>query len=142
MRIRQKTILTSIGKKLAGAVDTLVFLMGVGRTQHIAEELIRYGKSADTPAAFVRWGTRPYQETYTTTLGEAAEAVKKYGIKPPSVFIVGNVVNLREQLRWYDNKPLFGKACGHYPFPHAGFPADGSAGRLGGILYGDSIHQN
>lgn len=66
-------------------------------------------KSADTPAAFVRWGTRPYQETYTTTLGEAAEAVKKYGIKPPSVFIVGNVVNLREQLRWYDNKPLFGK---------------------------------
>lgn len=96
-------------EKLAGAVDTLVFLMGVGRTQHIAEELIRYGKSADTPAAFVRWGTRPYQETYTTTLGEAAEAVKKYGIKPPSVFIVGNVVNLREQLRWYDNKPLFGK---------------------------------
>lgn len=72
-------------------MDTLVFLMGVGRTQHIAEELIRYGKSADTPAAFVRWGTRPYQETYTTTLGEAAEAVKKYGIKPPSVFIVGNV---------------------------------------------------
>ena len=96
-------------EKLAGAVDTLVFLMGVGRTQHIAEELIRYGKSADTPAAFVRWGTRPYQETYTTTLGEAAEAVKKYGIKPPSVFIVGNVVNLRGQLRWYDNKPLFGK---------------------------------
>ena len=90
-------------------MDTLVFLMGVGRTQHIAEELIRYGKSADTPAAFVRWGTRPYQETYTTTLGEAAEVVKKYGIKPPSVFIVGNVVNLREQLRWYDNKPLFGK---------------------------------
>ena len=42
-------------EKLAGAVDTLVFLMGVGRTQHIAEELIRYGKSADTPAAFVRW---------------------------------------------------------------------------------------
>ncbi len=96
-------------EKLAGAVDTLVFLMGVGRAKQISEELIRYGKSADTPAAFVRWGTRPYQETYTTTLGRAAEDVKKYGIKPPAIFIIGDVVNLREELRWYDNKPLFGK---------------------------------
>lgn len=96
-------------EKLACAVDTLVFLMGVGHTKHISEELIRNGRSADTPAAFVRWGTRPYQETYTTTLGEAAEAVRKYGIKPPSVFVVGNVVNLRKELQWYDNKPLFGK---------------------------------
>lgn len=95
--------------KLAGAVDTLIFLMGVGRVKQIAEELIKNGRSADTPAAFIRWGTRPYQETYTTTLGEAEEAVKRFAIKPPAVFVVGEVVNLRETLQWYDNKPLFGK---------------------------------
>lgn len=108
MRIRQKAILTFIGKTGGRCGYACV---SYGRRPYAAycRRTDPLRKSADTPAAFVRWGTRPYQETYTTTLGEAAEAVKKYGIKPPSVFIVGNVVNLREQLRWYDNKPLFGK---------------------------------
>ena len=95
--------------KLAGAVDTLVFLMGVGKTKQISDELIKNGRKPDTPAAFIRWGTRPYQETYTTTLEKAGEDVKRFGIKPPAVFIVGDVVNLRHELQWYDNKPLFGK---------------------------------
>jgi uroporphyrinogen III methyltransferase/synthase len=95
--------------KLAGGVDTLIFLMGVSNTAMIASQLIKYGRSKDTPAAFVRWGTRPYQETYTTTLENASEDVKKLGIKPPAVFIVGDVVNLRQDMRWFDNRPLFGK---------------------------------
>lgn len=66
--------------KLAGGVDTLIFLMGVGHTALIASQLMKYGRSADTPAAFVRWGTRPYQETYTTTLGRAAEDVEKWAL--------------------------------------------------------------
>lgn len=95
--------------KLATAVDTMVFLMGVGRAGDIAKELMKYGKSPDTPAAFVRWGTRPYQETYTTTLEKAGEDVEKLHIKPPAVFVVGDVVKLRSEMQWYDNKPLFGK---------------------------------
>ena len=95
--------------KLAGGVDTLIFLMGVGHTALIASQLMKYGKAPSTPAAFVRWGTRPYQETYTTTLEHAAEDVEKMGIKPPAVFIVGDVVNLRGTLDWFDNRPLFGK---------------------------------
>ena len=95
--------------KLAGGVDTLIFLMGVGHTALIASQLMKYGKEPSTPAAFVRWGTRPYQETYTTTLEHAAEDVEKMGIKPPAVFIVGDVVNLRGTLDWFDNRPLFGK---------------------------------
>ena len=95
--------------KLAGGVDTLIFLMGVGHTALIASQLMKYGRSADTPAAFVRWGTRPYQETYTTTLGRAAEDVEKMHIQPPAVFVVGDVVKLREEMRWFDNRPLFGK---------------------------------
>lgn len=95
--------------RLAGGVDTLIFLMGVGHTAMIATQLMKYGRSPTTPAAFVRWGTRPYQETYTTTLDHAAEDVEKLGIKPPAVFIVGDVVNLRDTMNWFDNRPLFGK---------------------------------
>lgn len=95
--------------KLAGGVDTLLFLMGVGHTAMIAEKLIENGRAPDTPAAFVRWGTRPYQETYVTTLATAAADVKRLGIRPPAVFVVGDVVALRERMRWFDSKPLFGK---------------------------------
>lgn len=96
-------------EKLATAVDTLVFLMGVGNLPHITEQLIKYGRSADTPAALVRWGTKAEQEVLVTTVGTAAEDVKKHGLKPPAVFIVGDVVNLRPTIQWFDNKPLFGK---------------------------------
>lgn len=96
-------------EKLAGGTDTLIFLMGVHQTGHIAENLMKYGRSGDTPAAFIRWGTRPYQEVYETTLAEAEDAVKNLHILPPAVFLVGDVVKLRQEMRWFDNKPLFGK---------------------------------
>ena len=94
---------------LATAVDTLVFLMGVENIPKITQKLIENGRSADTPAAVIRWGTHPEQQTLVTTVGTAAADVAAAGLKPPAIFIVGNVVKLREQLRWYDNKPLFGK---------------------------------
>lgn len=94
---------------LATSVDTLVFLMGVENIEKISSQLIANGRSADTPAAVVRWGTRPNQSTLITTLSEAAADVVRTGMKPPAIFVVGNVVNLRSQLQWYDNKPLFGK---------------------------------
>ncbi len=95
--------------KLAGGVDTLIFLMGVHQAGMIAEKLMTYGRRGDTPAAFIRWGTRPYQEVYETTLEKAGETVEKLGIQPPAVFIVGDVVGLRKEMQWFDNKPLFGK---------------------------------
>ena len=96
-------------EKLATAVDTLVFLMGVGNLPHITEQLMKYGRSGDTPAALVRWGTKANQEVLTTTVKNAVEDVKKHNLKPPAVFIVGDVVNLRSTIQWFDNKPLFGK---------------------------------
>lgn len=96
-------------EKLSTAVDTLVFLMGVGNLPHITSQLIKYGRSADTPAALVRWGTKAQQEVLITTVGKAAEDVTKHNLKPPAVFVVGNVVNLRSTIQWFDNKPLFGK---------------------------------
>lgn len=94
---------------LATSVDTLVFLMGVENIERISSQLIANGRSADCPAAIIRWGTRPEQRTLVTTLGQAAADVKKHNLKPPAIFLVGEVVKLRSQLQWFDNKPLFGK---------------------------------
>lgn len=97
---------------LVTGVDTLVFLMGVANIPVITKKLIEHGRPADTPAAFIRWGTHPEQETYVTTVGEAAETVVRAGIRPPAIFIVGDVVKLRDKLRWFDRpatRPLFGK---------------------------------
>ena len=96
-------------KGLATAVDTLVFLMGLENIERISSQLIANGRSADCPAAVIRWGTRPEQRTLITTVGKAAADVKATGMKPPAIFLVGEVVKLREQLQWFDNKPLFGK---------------------------------
>ena len=99
-------------KHLATGVDTLIFLMGVANLPVITKNLIDNGRPADTPAAIIRWGTRADQETYVTTVGEAAAMVARDGIRPPAIFIVGDVVKLREQLRWFDRadiRPLHGK---------------------------------
>lgn len=95
--------------KLAKGVDTLVFLMGVENLPTISANLISNGRSPDTPAAVIRWGTKPEQEVLVTTLGQAAEEVAKRGLKPPAIFIVGEVVTLRDQLAWFDTRKLFGK---------------------------------
>ncbi len=88
--------------------ETLVFLMGVKNIALITDRLIEAGKKPDTPAAVIRWGARPDQETVVATLADIAHAVEEKGIRPPAVMVVGNVVSLRERLRWYEKKPLFG----------------------------------
>jgi len=93
---------------LAG-IGTLVFLMGVKNLPAIAENLIRYGKDAATPAALIRWGTTPDQETLTGTLGDIAQKAEELHFLPPSIFVVGGVVGLRETLNWFETKPLFGR---------------------------------
>lgn len=95
--------------KLAQGTDTLVFLMGVENLPHITAKLIEHGRPAATPAAIIRWGTKPEQRVLVTTVGEAAADVARQGIKPPAIFLVGEVVTLRDKLAWFDNKPLFGK---------------------------------
>ena len=97
---------------LAQATDTAIFLMGVANLPHITSKLVENGRSEDTPAAIIRWGTKTQQQVWTTTVGEAAQMAKTENIKPPCIFIVGDVVTLREKIAWFDNmdmKPLFGK---------------------------------
>jgi uroporphyrinogen III methyltransferase/synthase len=93
--------------KIATGIGTLVFFMGVGRLSEIVKQLVDHGRSADTPAAVIRWGTRAEQAVVTGTLGTLEERCA--GMKPPALIVVGEVVGLRDKLRWFEDKPLFGK---------------------------------
>lgn len=95
--------------RLATGVDTLVFLMGIGNLPQIVEQLIAHGRPADTPVALVRWGTMPNQQTVTGTLADIPDRVAEAGLRPPAVTIVGPVAGLRETLRWFEDRPLFGQ---------------------------------
>jgi uroporphyrinogen III methyltransferase/synthase len=88
---------------------TLVFLMGVKNLGNIVKNLLENGKPADTPVALVRWGTTTRQQTVTGTLETIVQVVKEAGLKSPAIIVVGHVVSLREELAWFDKKPLFGK---------------------------------
>jgi uroporphyrinogen III methyltransferase/synthase len=90
-------------------IGTLVFLMGVKNLPGIVENLIHCGKSPETPAALIRRGTTPDQETLTGTLGNIVEKAREKRFKPPSILVIGTVVGLRETLNWYETKPLFGR---------------------------------
>jgi uroporphyrinogen III methyltransferase / synthase len=94
---------------LATGVGTLVFLMGVGNLARIAESLIEHGRSPATPVAAIRQGTGPDQKTIVGSLRDIAGQVQRQGLKPPAVVVVGDVVRLREELNWFEEKPLFGK---------------------------------
>jgi uroporphyrinogen III methyltransferase/synthase len=90
-------------------IGTLVFLMGVKNLPSIIENLITGGKDSQTPAALIRWGTTPDQQTITGTLKDIEKKAEEANFLPPSIFVVGGVVNLRDTLGWFETKPLFGK---------------------------------
>jgi uroporphyrinogen III methyltransferase/synthase len=96
-------------EKLATAVDTLVFLMGIKNLPQIVAKLIEHGRSPNTPVAIIKEGTTPEQETVVGRLGDIVAKAEEHHLTPPAVVVVGEVVKLREKLRWFDNRPLFGK---------------------------------
>ncbi|MGD0883804.1 MAG: uroporphyrinogen-III C-methyltransferase [Thermodesulfovibrionales bacterium] len=94
--------------KLATGVGTLVILMAVKNLDMLVSKLMENGRRPETPVAVVRWGTRPDQETIVSTLEKITSEVKDKEIKPPAVVVIGEVVRLREKLKWYEHKPMFG----------------------------------
>ena len=95
--------------KIALGLDTIVFLMGVENLPQIAARLVENGRDPSTPVAVIRWGTRSDQQTVTGTLADIADKAAAAGLRSPAVTVVGDVVRLREKLRWFDNRPLFGR---------------------------------
>ncbi|MDP6513871.1 MAG: uroporphyrinogen-III C-methyltransferase, partial [SAR202 cluster bacterium] len=96
-------------KVLSQLSGTLVVLMGWRNLPGIVETLIANGKSPDTPAALVMWGTEPWQNSVTGNLANIVEHGRENGISSPVIAVVGAVACLRETLQWFDNRPLFGK---------------------------------
>jgi uroporphyrinogen III methyltransferase / synthase len=94
---------------LAGVGGTLVFLMGTRQLRTNMQRLITHGLSTETPVALIRWGTRPDQEVLTGTVATIATLAAERHFEPPAIIVVGEVVHLRERLRWFDIKPLFGR---------------------------------
>ena len=82
---------------------TIVILMGVGRWPQIAERLLAAGRAPDTPAAAVRWGSRPDQQTTRATLATLGD----HQLAAPSVIVVGGVA--AAELDWFTHRPLSGR---------------------------------
>lgn len=85
-----------------GSADTIVVLMGVGHLREIANDLVNSGRSVETPAAVIRWGTYNGQQTITGTLGSIAAEVERARMHAPAIIIIGEVVRLRERLNWFE----------------------------------------
>jgi uroporphyrinogen III methyltransferase/synthase len=95
--------------KLASASGTLVFMMGMKNLPSIVGQLLSEGRPSGTPVAAIRWGTKAHQQTIVGTLGDIVAKAEAVHLEPPTVIVVGEVVRLREQLNWFETKPLFGK---------------------------------
>jgi uroporphyrinogen III methyltransferase/synthase len=95
--------------KLANPAQTLVFLMAMGNLAGIVEQLLAHGLAPEIPVAIVREGTKPTQETLVATLGTIVAEVERTRFAAPAIVVIGEVVREREQIRWFDVHPLFGK---------------------------------
>ncbi|MFN8556626.1 MAG: uroporphyrinogen-III C-methyltransferase [Dehalococcoidia bacterium] len=95
--------------RLATAVDTIVMVGAVTNLAAVAAALVRHGRAPTTPAAVVSWGVHARQQIVSGTLDDIADQVAASDLTPPAVTVVGDVVRLRERMRWYDERPLFGK---------------------------------
>lgn len=95
--------------KISTGIGTLVFLMGVENLPFICKSLIDNGRDPSTPIALIHRGTTPQQKVLSGTLADIVDKVKKAEFKPPAVIVVGEVVNLRQELQWLEKKPFWGK---------------------------------
>ena len=95
--------------KVAPLAATVVSYAGGPQLEVMIDELIAHGRSPEEPAALIIRPTLPTQRTITGTLGEMQHIVLEAQRRGSGVLVVGPVVGLREYLRWFDSRPLFGK---------------------------------
>lgn len=88
--------------------STLVIYMGVSQIDSIVGELIDSGMSPDMPAAIVERATFPTQRSFKCKLSELPEAARAHEIKAPTLFVIGEVVDLQPYMSWIEKKPLTG----------------------------------
>lgn len=106
----------------AKSAETLVVFMCAENICRIARKLIENGRAESTPIALIRWGTYEKQEVFTETLNALAalnddeQANLREKIKPPAIAVIGEVVRLREKLKWFGEKAVEIAATAEYEF--------------------------
>jgi uroporphyrinogen III methyltransferase/synthase len=96
-------------KALAQAGGTIVLYMGVKTLPAIAAALIEGGMPPEIPAAAIQWGTVSRQRTVVATLATLADEAEKQGISAPVISVIGWPVVLRDEIQWFESRPLFGR---------------------------------
>ena len=96
-----KGVLPNIDWTALKGIDTIIFLMGVSNRVKIAQNLIKAGKSPKTPVIFIEKGTTKYQREVEATLKDVADGL--IDVSPPAIFLIGEVVKIREKVKWLDN---------------------------------------
>ena len=94
---------------LAKLSGTQVMLMGVERIGAIAREMMANGMRKDLPVALIRWATTGRQETLVGTIENISERVTAKAFAAPAIAVFGDVVSLRDELNWFEDRPLSGK---------------------------------
>ncbi|HEY1787990.1 MAG TPA: uroporphyrinogen-III C-methyltransferase [Verrucomicrobiae bacterium] len=95
--------------QIAKIPGTKVALMGTEKLDEWTKAVMANGLAPETPAAIVQWGTRGKQKSVAGNLATIAALAKEKNFSPPALVILGDVVKLRSQLNWFENRPLFGK---------------------------------
>ncbi len=94
---------------VAAGAETLVLLMGASSLEATMDRLIASGRSPEEPVAMVERGTTPHQRTIVATVGTAADAARREHLEAPVTTVVGRVVQMRDALAWFEQRPLFGR---------------------------------
>ncbi|WP_445488572.1 uroporphyrinogen-III C-methyltransferase [Niallia sp. 03133] len=94
---------------LSSSIKTIAFYMGVKNLQYICDNLIKHGKSPNTPAIIIQWGTYGRQKSVEGTLDTIVDLAQKENITNPAITLVGEVVAARERISWFEKKALFGR---------------------------------
>lgn len=85
-------------------IDTVAFYMSIGNIAHITKQLLTHGRAPSTPVAVIEWGTTTKQKTLIGTLATIANDIQEHGYRNPSMILVGEVVNVREQIAWFQEQ--------------------------------------
>ncbi|MFB3160047.1 uroporphyrinogen-III C-methyltransferase [Neobacillus sp. 179-J 1A1 HS] len=87
---------------LAQGIDTIVFYMGIGNLSNICKKLVESGRNPETLVAVIQWGTTLLQKTVTGDLETIEDKVKESNITNPAIVLVGQVVKIREKVKWFE----------------------------------------
>jgi uroporphyrin-III C-methyltransferase/precorrin-2 dehydrogenase/sirohydrochlorin ferrochelatase len=87
---------------LAQPRQTVVIYMGLVGIDTLCRQLVAHGLPAATPAALIQQGTTPQQRVLTGDLDTLPEVVRRGNVVAPTLIIIGEVVRLRDQLKWFE----------------------------------------